>query len=407
MGPIVCIIIGAGLAQALTASRAASAYRAGVQDSLDTAAATAEGARIAQGYALSLDPVQAIASVTDQSLALAEVSRANIRELDRRASALPLFTRISGMGAAMPPAAVAEAIVTFAESARRISPPRSYVDRALATMPGRSNARVRWYREYREARPVRQWDMVEAKLEDRDARKNIRLRSWILERLAILEAAARNRLERENLPPHIARATHSTLRRIGEYFASVSGTSWPADDATIHAELLEIARRIAPPGVDVPRNMRAVEGSVPAERIARRLQRARLRARLDGDGRDDRRAKRARRRKRMRTVGTALVAAANPVAGGALIAAQALGRRAKKRRAARAAARRRRAVAGGAELRATSPRRRRAAARALAAANPIAAGRMIARARKRRRAARARAQMGALLLPQSFGAGFV
>ena len=404
MGPIVCIIIGAGLAQALTASRAASAYRAGVQDSLDTAAATAEGARIAQGYALSLDPVQAIASVTDQSLALAEVSRANIRELDRRASALPLFTRISGMGAAMPPAMVAQRIVTFAEAAARRGPPRHVVARSLEHLSRAQ--RERFWNRWERLSPTEQWAAWENRADDDDA-KNLRLRRWIIERLAILEGAARARLERSNLPPAIERGTKNVLERLAGYYHAVNGSTWPADSGTVHAELLEIARRIAPPGVDVPRNMRAVEGSVPAERIARRLQRARLRARLDGDGRDDRRARRARRRKRMRTVGTALVAAANPVAGGALIAAQALGRRAKKRRAARAAARRRRAVAGGAELRATSPRRRRAAARALAAANPIAAGRMIARARKRRRAARARAQMGALLLPQSFGAGFV
>lgn len=413
MGPIILICIGAGVAHALNHGRAGSAYRAGVRDSLDTAAATAEGARLAQGYALSLDPVQAIAQVTDQSLALAEVSRASMHELDRRASALPLFTRISGMGAALPPRAVARAIVTFSESARRVSPPRWYENRALAAMPRRSNERLRWLREYREARPVRQWDMVEAKLEDRDARKNIRLRGWICERLAILEAAARNRLERGNLPPSGARAAHDTLQRIGQYFASVSGSSWPADDATIHAELLEIARRIAPPGVDVPRGMRAVEGPqrlISVEDMAQRRTSREARAERLEDRRE-RRARKARRRKRARTVATAFLTAANPVAGGAVIAAQAIARARKKRRAQRAERRERREERRErrADRRAADARRDSGLMRLITTATPVGAIRNAVRNRKRKRAARARARaaMGALLIPQSFGAGFV
>ena len=412
MGPIILICIGAGVAHALNHGRAGSAYRAGVRDSLDTAAATAEGARLAQGYALSLDPVQAIAQVTDQSLALAEVSRASMHELDRRASALPLFTRISGMGAALPPRAVARAIVTFSESARRVSPPRWYENRALSAMPRRSAERLRWLREYREARPVRQWDMVEAKLEDRDARKNIRLRGWICERLAILEAAARNRLERANLPPSEARAMNDTLQRIGQYFASVSGTSWPADDATIHAELLEIARRIAPPGVDVPRGMRAVEGPQRLISVGDMAQRrtSRVRAERLEDSRE-RRARKARRRKRARTVATAFLTAANPVAGGAAIAAQAIARARKKRRAQRAERRERREERRErrADRRAADARRDSALTRLITTATPVGAIRNAVRNRKRRRAARARARaaMGALLIPQSFGAGFV
>ena len=412
MLPVICIFIGAGIAQAMNQSRTASAYRAGVQDSLDTASATAEGARLAQGYALTLDPVQAIAEVTDQSLALARVSRASMAELDRRASALPLFTRISGMGAVAPPAAVARAIVeTAASAAQRVGPPVSYVERAAAQM--HPVMRRRWLIAYRDAQPARQWQMVEDKIGSRRAQKNIQLRAWIIERLAILEGAARARATRRGGNNS---AAQQTVERLQQYFRAVSGSSWPADDDTIHAELMEIAQRIAPPGTHVPRTMRAPEG-LQVIRAGRDLGVARAQRREFAERAEARRRRRAqqvrrqKRRRRAGAVGTALLTAANPVAGAALIAARALAKNRKRRRATRAERRERREERRErrADRRAADARRDSGLVRLITTATPVGAIRNAVRNRKRKRAARARARaaMGALLLPQSFGGAFV
>jgi hypothetical protein len=405
MLPVVCILIGAGAAQIMNHERRRAelpaAYRAGASDAIETVAATTEGARRAQGHAVTLDPVEAIVAVTDQTEGLARVSRYAMQELDRRASALPMFSRIAGMGAALPPAVVRDAIRV--ESAPKFA--RIAADLRRQGVPER---RIRALRAKFARADVDTRAQLAAAIDDGRVtgrrkrgvreRTNRELCRWILERIAILRTRALD------LPP--AKRARIT-GRLDAYAAKCDAAKWPADTSTIRAELLEIVERLRPPAA---RRAAARPGAPGSARRARRAARARRRMgeispalfdrmrppadddpslrqasfdaaqnrreyeytqRMIAEQRADAVAdfKRRRRRKRGKVARTLALAASNaivPGPGAVALLAQAVKRRrkAKKRRlAARQAARQARAAVSGAafgQARRKARRRRRA-----------------------------------------------
>ena len=388
MIPVICIMIGAGAAHMIGAEKRRAelpaAYRAGASDAIETVAATTEGARRAQGHAVTLDPVEAIVAVTDQTEGLARVSRYAMHELDRRASALPMYSRIAGMGAVMPPGVVSDAI-------RAESAPKFRTIAAKLRRQGVPEARIRALRSRFERADVDTRAQLAAAIDNGRvtgrrkrgivARTNRDLCKWIMERIAILRARALDL-------PMATRAR--IIGRLDAYATKCDAAKWPADTSTIRAELLEIVERLKPSPPGARRARPAPAGMVRRARRARRAAQARRRmgevadavidaremrhrytsaerdaiiraARLDAVN-DHKRRRRAKRRKVARGLRQAAQVALLPgVGAAAALAERAIRRRKAKRRrqAARLAARGQRVAQQRAEL----PRGNRRAAR--------------------------------------------
>jgi hypothetical protein len=264
-----------------------AAYRAGASDAIETVAATTEGARRAQGHAVTLDPVEAIVAVTDQTEGLARVSRYAMQELDRRASALPMYTRISGMGAVMPPSAVRDAI-------RAESAPKFRTIAVELRRQGVPEARIRALRSRFERADVDTRAQLAAAIDNGRVtgrrkrgivgRTNRDLCRWIMERIAILRARA--------LDMPIAKRAR-IIGRLDAYATKCDAAKWPADTSTIRAELLEIVERLKP---SPPRARGARPAAPGIVQRARRARRAAGRRRRMGELEDERPARAFSRR---------------------------------------------------------------------------------------------------------------
>lgn len=203
MLPVIVIILGGAAAYQYAARQrdVSDAYRAGSADTVATVDAMHRGAQMAQRDAVILDPRLAIAAVTDQTPAIRRVTARAMRELERRAqlvSDVPLGSRISGMGAALPADVVAQRIseetpsVTWLEVRKLLKaqgvPPESIqrvkqrfaragVDERAALLEALQTATTN-YQGTPEDRAARQNQSVE------------RLYSWVLQRLTVLEDRA-------------------------------------------------------------------------------------------------------------------------------------------------------------------------------------------------------------------------
>mgnify|MGYP001254113588 CR=1 FL=1 len=197
MLPVIILILGGVTAYQATAGRR-QAYAAGVADAVATVEATHKGAQMAQRDAVILDPALEIAAVTDQSHGIRRVSARAMRELERRSTALPLFTAISGMGAAIPPDVVAQQIAEESPGVRWVQVLKRL--RARNTEPDViARVKSRFARASEDERRA----LLSALDDDDDQRTRRERKSaggrkrsteqlyvWILERLTVLEGRA-------------------------------------------------------------------------------------------------------------------------------------------------------------------------------------------------------------------------